>query len=586
MTGFIVTCETCQTRLRVHDDGAAGQIHPCPKCGGMVAVVPPAVATEPEAAGSEPASSAVVAPVVGLLLQKPVLALVMGGSILFAAVGIVTLFVTQSADDSPIVVDVAATPADIEPDPIAPSETAGAPENAIQAEPPSAEPADSVAEVASAEPKEPTAAPVQPVASDPLDVDPAELELATEGDEVQAVESVAAADDEQESVPPEPKPNVLVELGPTDTNQPANRSAAQQLALKLENVELPAVPLADVLEMISDLAAIPITIEPATLRMAGITARSPVTLAGADITLAELLSNILAKHRLSYDDRDGQIVIRHMLAEQTQAVDYKVADLVPAGSNAADLASLIERMVDPSSWQAAGGPGRIAAEGATLKMHNSRRVLFDVLVFCERLRLSRGLPKQSRISSEILLIESPYAALQPALEKETTFTFPAWTPLKQVFRYIGKETGATVLVDWPALAELNLDPQSQLMCSAIDARWDAAIDGILESLELTCIAVDPQTIWVTSRTAAAELKSVQFYSVDAEVLAENSSPESLVAALQDDFPAAQFEYDAPSKHLIVLAPEPIHRQLWRRLSSHQSPITSHPRLSQSAVPAP
>jgi hypothetical protein len=108
---------------------------------------------------------------------------------------------------------------------------------------------------------------------------------------------------------------------------------------------------------------------------------------------------------------------------------------------------------------------------------------------------------------------------------------------------------------------------------------------MLGSFELEWIAVDPKTIWITSRAAAEELVSVQFYPIDAAVLAEYASPESLVASLRGAFPSAQFEYDAPSKHLIALAPEAAHRELFRRLNE-ASADSDGQRLSQSAVQAP
>ncbi|MEM8866493.1 MAG: hypothetical protein AAGF31_13190, partial [Planctomycetota bacterium] len=45
MIPFRVQCETCQSRLRVNDPSVVGQVHGCPKCGSMVHLVPPAVAS-------------------------------------------------------------------------------------------------------------------------------------------------------------------------------------------------------------------------------------------------------------------------------------------------------------------------------------------------------------------------------------------------------------------------------------------------------------------------------------------------------------------------------------------------------------
>lgn len=61
MEAFLISCTTCQVRLRVRQPELTGQILPCPKCGGMVMVEPIARddGSAPTASGSLSTDSAV-----------------------------------------------------------------------------------------------------------------------------------------------------------------------------------------------------------------------------------------------------------------------------------------------------------------------------------------------------------------------------------------------------------------------------------------------------------------------------------------------------------------------------------------------
>jgi hypothetical protein len=109
---------------------------------------------------------------------------------------------------------------------------------------------------------------------------------------------------------------------------------------------------------------------------------------------------------------------------------------------------------------------------------------------------------------------------------------------------------------------------------------------MLGPLELSWIAIDPETIWITSQAQAAKLESVQFHRVDPAVLAEYSSPEAMVEASQGEFTEARFEYDKPSGHVIARATDAVQRELYRRLTPQKSPQADHEALSQAADLAP
>ncbi|MEM6655714.1 MAG: hypothetical protein AAF596_07925, partial [Planctomycetota bacterium] len=65
MLPFRVQCETCKALLQVKHEKVVGQIHPCPRCGGMVLLAPP---TADAPSGSTPANESVEA---GTPIESP-----------------------------------------------------------------------------------------------------------------------------------------------------------------------------------------------------------------------------------------------------------------------------------------------------------------------------------------------------------------------------------------------------------------------------------------------------------------------------------------------------------------------------------
>jgi hypothetical protein len=325
-----------------------------------------------------------------------------------------------------------------------------------------------------------------------------------------------------------------------------------------------------------------ITVDPLALEVTGVSPRVSVKVSARGTTLDALLRDALAQHQLSYTERDGLIILTQPAADRRRSVDYDVKDLLePGAADASDIARLVNRMIAPRSWEA--GEGSIQVEGRKLRVDQITGVQSQILVFCERLRLARGLATRSRYPAAALAVESPYMKLAPVLQKPTTFTFLPWTRLADVIRHWDRSTGVTILVDWSALASVDLAPSSPIACAAIAKPWEASLDAVLESLGLSWWAANGETIQITSRAAIGEIERIEFYPLSKELLDQFANTDTLVKSLQkellqttdavDGTAAAStlIEMDAPSGRLIVRGSPLTHRHLTNRLLKPTSP---------------
>lgn len=361
MEPFFLRCETCQARLRVRDERFLGQIQSCPKCGSMVQIIAPAgwlaqgeatQETPPEltevAASTTPAAAASAV----AWLRSHTLASTVGATSLIAACGLAALLALRG-DEQVALLPTAPPVAQVAAD-----EASEPTEDAI-AEPREAaitrdEPAEEVIEAAHetvatapspvlqqpaetrkvAEPSSSSFLPlITPPAAEPAPVEKPEeaRKLTLEPVEPRphsepAMESTASTAEYPPDVETEStsssgaraasassvaEPSVAAdETEPPLLDPPARRTnVMDQLAVPIQSITLPDVPIGEFVGFVSTMTAVPIELDAKVLGEVGLSSRSTVTVHGEDTTAGKLLARVLKEHQLTCIERDGTLVV-------------------------------------------------------------------------------------------------------------------------------------------------------------------------------------------------------------------------------------------------------------------------------------
>src|SRR5690606_22240132 len=132
----------------------------------------------------------------------------------------------------------------------------------------------------------------------------------------------------------------------------------------------------------------------------------------------------------------------------------------------------------------------VSADGSQIAISRPAEQQYDVLLFLERLRKSRGLPARSKYPNELVSAEPVLHLLRARLSRPTTFAVVDWTPLSDVFDYWQDSSGLELLVDWRELSTIDLRPLSTAAASADQVPWGAALDDCLAPLDLGWIPID------------------------------------------------------------------------------------------------
>jgi hypothetical protein len=414
---------------------------------------------------------------------------------------------------------------------------------------------------------------------DPLDVDPEGLDLGTllngppkdpiAESHLPAEPPVKNSTESSPAAPPAKAPPV----GPA-ASQAVRRddqsavgapaAVAPLLVRKLPAIKFDRIPLCRAIDLAVQFSGLPISVSPDELRMASVSAATPVSLDAKDATIESLLDTAFKPLRLhSVVDKD-QITLERIGEDKNRTVDYAVDDLVAAGMTLNELSAAIPQLVVPESWQANGGAGKLTVEGGKLHIEQAESLQYEILVLLERCRATLGLPTRSKYPSHLITPGSNYAGVMERLSAPTTFTFADYVPLRGVFRYWQEEMQVAVLVDWPSLETERLWPNTRIACAAAGKPWAESLDTVLEPLGLCWRAVDPRTIQITSRDAAARQPEVEVYRLNKDA---NANPEQLMARLKDaaaanDSPTSSAIIFQPiTRLLLVRQPPAVHRQI-------------------------
>ena len=172
-----------------------------------------------------------------------------------------------------------------------------------------------------------------------------------------------------------------------------------RLADAVASLEMRNTRLVDLLRLVSRLSTIPITLEPESLAMAGMTPTHPVSIAASETTVGDILTAVLEPRKLTYQVADGHLIVRSVLCANPRLirVAHPVGDLVASDpGHMAALIGHIRQVVAPQSWQQRGGQGTLESGSDELIIQQTADVHFQVYVLCEKLRVARGQPVRSQ----------------------------------------------------------------------------------------------------------------------------------------------------------------------------------------------
>ncbi|MEO8496508.1 MAG: hypothetical protein ABI614_15675, partial [Planctomycetota bacterium] len=307
----------------------------------------------------------------------------------------------------------------------------------------------------------------------------------------------------------------------------------------VKQIELDGVPLANFLRIVSDFSTIPITLDADILPWMRVSPTTAVKLKAADTTVAEVLKQGLEPLGLEYRIEADQLFITRRPKDETgvREVPFKVKDLV--GDDAGklqQLGALVMDFVEPESWSSRGGVGTITFRGTELIIEQSEAVQFEILGFCEQLRVARGLETLGPFDAAMFRLETCGERAREKLAKPIRLTYIRPAPLQRIVDRIAETSKLHILIDWRALAEAGWSPDAEVRFSVADQPVAKALATLLEPMDLAYRIIDESTLQITTPSVVDSRLEVEFY----RVAKPDDGGAKLVQSARDALGAANF----------------------------------------------
>jgi hypothetical protein len=370
---------------------------------------------------------------------------------------------------------------------------------------------------------------------------------------------------------PQLEPQTLTTQQPSVPRpEPRAIDVPARLQDKIAEVEFADVPLKNFLRFVMNFSTVPVSVDPDALALVRATPHTKINVRKADATTDQLLTAALGPLQLAHLAVDQQLVVtRPPLADGgLRKHSHDVSDLVGNDPQSlTQLADLIVELIEPSSWEAAGGPGVIREELPSLVIQQRETILFRTIVFCDRLRAARGLPPQSKFDPELFSLEPRLARAAPRLAQPVTLNFPQPDSFARILDRLSDEGGVEILVDWQALVQLGWTPDTETTVTANQRPLGEVLTEMLQPMDLTYRVIDAASVQVTSPTAAEARWDIEFYPVP-ESPAAGQTPDAFMTRVRNELTGGNpgalvgaLHFDASSRHLIAALPQSQQRKL-------------------------
>jgi hypothetical protein len=360
-------------------------------------------------------------------------------------------------------------------------------------------------------------------------------------------------------------PTLVTDEEPLPRPDARKIDVARRLSDPLEAFEMNDVALADFVQLLTDMTALPITLDTTALPALKVSPETKISVSLKNTKVGELLTAALRPHNLAYVATQTQVVIvpAASLKTELREIKHDVGDLAKTEAEAKVLAEAIHACIAPSDWDDLDGRGSMRIEGTTIVVAQTPEAHFAIVVLCEKLRLARKLPTRSAYPASVLTLTPRAVAASAVLDTPITMNFVPPTRLGRVAEYAKRATGVRLLVDWRALAETGWTPEGEVKTGVANQSFATFLDRLTRRMEITWRVIDSTTVELTTPAALAAAPDVEVYPVAATDGAE------LIARLQKELGSDLFaagapgvlRYDSVGQALIARLPQPAQRKL-------------------------
>ena len=348
---------------------------------------------------------------------------------------------------------------------------------------------------------------------------------------------------------------------PLPRPEPREVDIDARLADPLHGIDFADDPLDNIVHIISQMSTIPITLDPEALIQVKTAPDAKVTIRLTGTTIGDFLEKMLMPIGLAFLVQDQQLVITRLPSPdgELRETTYRIDDLVESDEELAKLGEMLIALLELDSLEDGAASSTVELRDKSIVLKGTEAVHFQVLLFCEKLRVARGLKPLSDYDASIFQLASRSSKLREKLSNTVSLNYIQPTRFVEILQRITQETKVSILVDWHALAEIEWTPDAESTLTVNEQPLSEVLRTLLEPMELTYRIVDSSTIQVTTPKALANHKELEIYPI-AKLRSDEPGTDEFItritAALDKKGETDAIQLDSRSQHLIALLAQP------------------------------
>jgi hypothetical protein len=252
-------------------------------------------------------------------------------------------------------------------------------------------------------------------------------------------------------------------------------------------------------------------------------------------------------------------------------------------AQAAELAELIQSLIDPRSWGDDDAAPAITVAGAgpavALSIRQTSAAHAQIIVLTEKLRAARGLAlSKPPLDSALFALTSRSEQAKSKLAAPITLNFSQPTPVVRILKRLEESAGVRILVDWRDVAAAGWNPDGEATLVASKQPLAAALTALTGPMDLAWRVVDANTIQILRPETLDARCELEIYNV-ADLLKNDPAGESLGAlvrsalgedAFQGGGGLGELRCDPAGACLIASLPQSKQQQLEALLAERRS----------------
>lgn len=301
-----------------------------------------------------------------------------------------------------------------------------------------------------------------------------------------------------------------------------------RLALPIKSIEFPSSPVAAI-RLLSELVGVSIVPDLETFVLTRPGTNATLDLSLRDATAGEALETVVGLLNWEVYKEKDRLLIRPAGFDPDAFVEeqFDVADLVAKKSAAIEttrlekfelpnnltpetLAAFVRSTVAPDSWLENGGRASLKIDGTALIVGQTAQNREKTRNLLEGLRAIRGLEPQTDAPPERIV---PEKIGWENLTKKTTFNPLTPPAMQNAVEILEKAQKFQTIWDDATLNEAGVDRDAATSARVESGTLDAALSEILEPQNATYLILGDRLILVTSKEAARDYETVEFFSL-------------------------------------------------------------------------